>query len=124
MTLGPVRFTGKVEDIRSVYDDCDAFVCPFKEEGYGSKLKIAQALSMGICVITTSNGARGFPLSNNENALIADTDEEFIRDIVTALGNQDLRQRIGAAGRQFALRHLDWQVIGPRLRGIVADLQG
>lgn len=122
--LGAVHFTGKMEDIRSVYDECDVFVCPFKEKCYGSKLKISQALSMGICVITTLNGARGFPLLDDDTALIADTDEKFIRDIIIALGDPDLRHRIGTSGRQLALRYLDWPVIGSRIRNIIADLQG
>jgi glycosyltransferase involved in cell wall biosynthesis len=117
-----ITFSGRVDDIRPIYEMCDVFINPFLES-YGSKLKIAQALSMGICIVTTRTGARGFPLKDGETALIADNDEEFLQKLLLALNNQVLRRMIGSNGRILAEECLDWNVLGIRLRHIISEVK-
>jgi len=118
-----IIFTGRIEDIRPVYEMCHVFINPF-HDSYGSKLKISQALAMGICIVTTNNGARGFPLEDGVTALIANSEVEFLDKLLLALRNESLRSAISANGRMLAEERLDWSVLGRRLRGILREVKG
>lgn len=120
--LGEVTFTGIIPDLRPTYDGCDAFVNPFWNSSYGSKLKVAQALSMGMCIVTSPEGARGFPVTDDETALVAENEDEFVSKLVKALIHDDLRTRIGTAARQLALQKLDWPIVGRRLREVIRSV--
>lgn len=113
-----VQFTGWVEDIRPYFDQSDLFISPF-EETHGSKLKIAEAMAMAMPIVSTPEGARGFPLVDGESVLIARDDEQFAAQIVDLLADPPRLERMGAAARQVALATVDWAVLGERLRGIV-----
>jgi len=118
--LGPVEFSGPVEDIRPWYGASAVFVSPFMDS-YGSKLKVAQALAMGVCVVGTPAGVRGFPVADGESALVGRDGPQLAARIVTALRDAAVRRRLGEAGRRLALEQLDWRVLGRRLRQLVAE---
>jgi glycosyltransferase involved in cell wall biosynthesis len=118
---GEATFTRKVADIRPFYESCDVFINPFKE-AYGSKLKIPQALSMGICIVTTKEGGRGFKLVDGENAFVAGDDQEFIDKAIEALRDSDIRNKVAKNGRQYAEEHLDWCILGKKIRAIIDSI--
>lgn len=113
-----IHFTGRVEDIRPYFNNSDVFIAPF-EETHGSKLKIAEAMAMGMPIVSTPEGIRGFSLVDGESVLIAHNNEQFAIQIVGLLQDTALRDRLGAAARQVALATIDWQVLGTRLRKLV-----
>ena len=45
--------------------------------GSGIRIKILEAMSLGVTVISTSIGAEGIPATNGKNILIADTAPAF-----------------------------------------------
>jgi glycosyltransferase involved in cell wall biosynthesis len=53
-----IHFTGWVEDMRPYFNLSDVFIAPF-EETHGSKLKIAEAMAMGMAIVSTPEGIRG-----------------------------------------------------------------
>jgi glycosyltransferase involved in cell wall biosynthesis len=118
-----VHFTGRVEDIRPVFDQSDVFVAPF-EETHGSKLKIAEAMAMAIPIVSTPQGIRGFPLVEGQSVLIGRTAIELAEKAIVLLRNSEQRKAMGNAARQVALRTIDWRVLGERLRAIVDDVYG
>lgn len=109
-----IRFTGRVDDIRSYFNQSDVFIAPF-EETHGSKLKIAEAMAMGMAIVSTPEGVRGFALVDGESVLIAHTKEQFAALVVTLLTDPVLRERLGVAAREIALATIDWKVLGRRL---------
>jgi len=114
-----IRFTGKVGDLRPFYNKSSIFVNPF-DEIYGSKLKVSEALAMGICVVSYSGGVKGMPVIKDESVLIAHDNKEFAKQTIYALSNHDFAEKIGKSGRLVAEKYLDWRrVLGPRLRRIV-----
>jgi len=117
-TYDNVRFTGWVEDIRPSFNRSDVFIGPF-EETHGSKLKIAEAMAMGMAIVSTPKGIRGFPLVNGESVLIAHSDEQFASQVVRLLTDPVMQERLGAAAREVALSTIDWKMLSKRLIGIV-----
>lgn len=120
-TIPNMRFTGRVEDMRPLFDQSTIFVAPFRET-HGSKLKVAEAMAMGMPIVSTPEGVRGFPAEHGKNVLVADDAETFARCCVELLRDPEQRRRLGEAARQTALEKLDWPVLGLRLRQIVRDV--
>lgn len=118
-----MRFTGRVDDIRPYFNQSDVFIAPFQET-HGSKLKIAEAMAMGMAIVSTPQGIRGFPLIDGTSVLIAYNDEQFAAHVVDLLANATARETMGSAARQLALTTLDWAVLGARLRKLVEATYG
>jgi len=113
-----MRFTGRVDDIRPVFNQCDIFVAPF-EKTHGSKLKIAEAMAMEMPIVSTLQGVRGFSLVDGQSVLIASDTQEFAAHTATLLGNPERRFTMGQKAREVALSTIDWQVLGKHLIEIV-----
>ena len=113
-----IRFTGRVDDMRPIFDQSDVFVAPF-EETHGSKLKIAEAMAMAMPIVSTPEGVRGFSLVDGESVLIAQDFQDFARHVILLLGSQERRNKLGFAARNVALATVDWSVLGRKLAAIV-----
>jgi len=113
-----IRFTGRVEDIRPIFNASDVYVAPF-EETHGSKLKIAEAMAMGMAIVSTPEGIRGFPLVDGKSVLVAHNNEQFASHTVSLLNDPVKRKRIGVEARKIAETFIDWQVLGNRLVRII-----
>lgn len=74
--------------------------------GSGIRVKIIEAMSVGKTVVTTTVGAQGIDYTDGENLLIANTPEEFARQIKRCLDDDDFCSRVGqAAARLIAERY-------------------
>jgi polysaccharide biosynthesis protein PslH len=116
-----LRFTGKVEDIRPYFNESDIYIAPF-QDAHGSKLKIIEAMAMGMPIVSTPQGIRGFPLINGESVLIANTAQEFSAHIQALWHDRLRREQLGMNARKIALS-LDWSVLGKRLSDIIHSVQ-
>lgn len=105
---GPgVTVTGRVDDVSGYYRRARVFVCPLRV-GSGTRLKILQALSFGVAVVSTALGCSGLEVSPGEQLLVADTARDFAEAVLAALGDEDLARRLGQAGRQLIARRYTW----------------
>lgn len=118
-----VELVGAVPDERPWFDRSDVLVVPMRM-GSGVRLKVLQAMAMGVPIVSTSLGMAGVEAENGTHYLLADNPSEFARQIVDALGNRGLRQSLGKAGRKLACERYDWQVIVPRLERFYEELTG
>ncbi|MBX3232346.1 MAG: glycosyltransferase [Labilithrix sp.] len=66
-----VEVTGTVDDVRPYLARAAALVVPLRIGG-GTRLKIYEAMAMGIPVVSTTVGAEGLPLEHEEHFLRAD----------------------------------------------------
>ena len=113
-----IRFTGRVDDMRPLFNQSDVYIAPF-EETHGSKLKIAEAMAMGMCIVSTPEGVRGFPLVDGKSVFIGHSNKQFAEHVAQLLRNPVQRERAGALAREVALSTIDWKVLGKRLVNIV-----
>jgi glycosyltransferase involved in cell wall biosynthesis len=109
-----VRVTGYVKDPRDVAAKCGVFVVPLRS-GSGVRVKILDALAMGLPVVSTSIGAEGLAVKNGEHLLIADDAESFAEAVTTILNNKELAQNLGLRGRELVRQEYSWQVVEKRL---------
>jgi polysaccharide biosynthesis protein PslH len=117
-----VVVTGQVQDVRPYFRQSDVFVVPMRMGG-GVRLKILEALAMGLPVVSTTMGAEGTGLVNGEEILLADTPEQFASEVLRLLDSPELRERIAAAGRKVAEERFDWSRVTPPLLQAYEELE-
>lgn len=102
------------EDMRPWLARAAVCVCPILEGG-GTRLKILDALAMGKPVVSTTIGCEGLRVTPGENILVADTPRDFAAGLVQLFEKEELRRRMGAAGRALVEREYCWERIGQQL---------
>jgi len=113
--------TGPVDDLRSWYQKADCAVVPLRM-GSGTKLKVLEAFSMSMPVVSTGIGMEGIPVSNGCQAFIAKTPAEFAAKIVEVLRDPVKSREMGAAARVFALDY-DWKKISEEFESWIVTKQ-
>ncbi len=97
---GPnVSIRGWVPETGSHLDAARVSIAPLRV-GAGMKGKIGEALSRGIPVVTTSIGAEGMGLRDNEHLLIADDADRFAEAVVRVHEDRATWEKLAAAGRE------------------------
>ncbi len=109
-----VRVTGYVADPREVASRCGVFVVPLRS-GSGVRVKILDALAMGLPVVSTTIGAEGLAVQSGEHLLIADDPKDFAEAVVRVLTDGNLAEALGRRGRELVLQEYSWEVVGRRL---------
>lgn len=71
---------GKIKKVKDFYKNLDVLIAPIFS-GSGTRIKILEALSFGVPVITTDIGAEGINIVS-QYLLITNSKNEFIREIV------------------------------------------
>lgn len=102
-----VLWTGLISEqslLANYYQTADLFFFPTRSEGQG--IVILLAMAHGIPVVTTYlEGITDMMITSNQNGYLVELDnlEEFIYAIQNILENEELRQKMGASGREKAL---------------------
>jgi hypothetical protein len=117
-----ITVTGSVPDVRPYYAEATVLIVPLRLGG-GTRLKIVEAMAMGVPVVSTSVGAEGLDTHPGEDILIADDAVSFTKQTVRLLQNPQLRHRIATGGRLLAKRY-DWLTLAQPLVGLVEQLTG
>ena len=86
--------------------------------GAGSSLKALEPLAAGIPMVSTSVGARGYPLEPGAHYVHAHTASEFAAAILAVLRDRAAYDPMAARAREIAAAH-DWAPIGERLAASV-----
>ncbi|MCX7872239.1 MAG: glycosyltransferase [Verrucomicrobiae bacterium] len=102
--------TGTVDDVRPWLDKATAMVVPLRAGG-GTRIKIYEAMAQGTPVVSTSIGAEGLAIKDNENILIADSVEEFAQDVLTLLEDRTLGEKISKNARELVEKNFSWQKV-------------
>jgi len=110
-----VTVTGFVNDVRPYMERAQVYLCPMRDGG-GTRLKILDALAMGIPIVATQMALEGIEVAAEQEVLVADEPAEFVNQIVRLVGDQALWQRLSDNGRRFVEQHFAWPVIGEHLR--------
>ena len=119
--LGCVILTGRVEDVRQYMSCAKVFVVPLRIGG-GTRLKILEAMSFGIPVVSTSIGAEGIAYTNDKDIVIADEPQVFADAVLALLKDEGKRARLSVAGRRLVMEKYDWGIIGKKLNGIYGKM--
>ena len=112
-----IRPIGHVAELEPVMAQHRVFASPVRF-GTGIKTKNLAALTHGLPLVTTTVGAEGMRLTSGENALIADTPEEFAAAIVRAYRDEGVWRTLAVGGR----RHIESEFSERRLQVAIRKL--
>jgi glycosyltransferase involved in cell wall biosynthesis len=115
-TDASIRVTGFVDDIRSVITGSLVYVCPILDGG-GTRLKLLDAMSLGMPIVTTPMAVEGLEVQDGRHLLIREFGEEFVEGVVTCAHDAGLRQRVASEARSLVEQRYDWEIVGRALVG-------
>ncbi len=107
--------------MREYFEGADVCCLPMQEGG-GTRLKFAEAMAAGRPVVSTVNGATGVDVTDGVEVLIADSATDFAAAIVRLLGDRELRERVGDAGRAKARAQYDWARLGDDFAALLEEV--
>lgn len=105
-----IQVTGTVPDVRPYLERGAVFIVPLRIGG-GTRLKIYEAMAMGIPMVSTTIGAEGLPVRNGEHLLIADTPEEQASAIARLLQNPSLASDLASNALKLVKEHGSWDSV-------------
>lgn len=113
-----IKVTGYVDDVRKYLVNADATVIPLKIGG-GTRLKILEAMSMKVPVISTELGAEGLKTEDGTNILIAKSDIDFAEKVVSLCRDKNLANQLSENGRHLVEENYSWEDIGKELNSFL-----
>ena len=93
-----VEVSGFVDDVRSAFDEAEVFVCPIYQGG-GTRLKILDAMAMGLPIVSHSMAIEGLDIHPEEHVLVADDARSTANAVERLLTDRGLRERLGGAAQ-------------------------
>lgn len=84
-----VNLLGFVEDLDKLYHQSRAFIAPLRF-GSGIKVKVVEAMSRGIPVVTTSTGIEGLDVTNGEQLFFTDDEILFSQYLSLLMNSNDI----------------------------------
>lgn len=107
-TPNSVELTGYLPSTDAALEDAAVFVVPLRSGG-GMRVKILDAWSRGLPVVSTTIGAEGLDLRPGENILLADEPEAFADAVVRVMEDGELAARLRGEGRRTVEISYDWR---------------
>jgi len=102
-----IIITGFVDDIRTYYDKAHYFVAPLRV-ARGLQNKLLQAFACGLPVVSTDAAAEGIDCQKDTDLLIANTAQEFIKQLLLIHDDNNLRQSIINNALTLVNDHYSW----------------
>lgn len=118
-----VELLGRVADAREFLASGSAMVVPLLSGG-GVRVKILEAMALGVPVVSTRLGATGIAAQDGRQILLADDAASLASACTRLLRDRDSSVRLGRAGRARILEGHDAARIGRDLLGFLQGLGG
>ncbi|MEM7480147.1 MAG: glycosyltransferase [Acidobacteriota bacterium] len=103
-----VTVAGEVPDVLPYYISHRVMIAPIRA-GSGTRLKILEAFSAGLPVVSTTVGAEGIHCRDDEHLLLGAGAEELAEGLHRVLGDRELAERLASAGRELVEASYDWR---------------
>jgi polysaccharide biosynthesis protein PslH len=105
---GAVTVTGRVPDPVPYIERATLVAAPIRFGG-GMRVKVLEALAAGKPLVASRLAVEGLELSDGDEFVAAESDEEFADRIGGLLADESLRRRLGARARAWAQENLTWE---------------
>lgn len=117
---GAITVTGYVPDLVPYLEQAALMVIPVRAGG-GMRVRILEAFSRGIPVVTTTVGLEGIEAVPGRDVLVADTPEDLAASVMRLMGDHDLQERLSHNSRKLAESLYDWRVALQKLDGVYEE---
>ena len=111
---GAIELRGFVEDVREPLARYSVFVCPILS-GSGMRVKLLEAFSAGIPVVSTRLGAEGLTSKDGEICALADSPDTFATKIVELFADCQKATALARTARERVVATRDMTVLTKQL---------
>ncbi len=105
-----IEVTGFVDDIKPYFDKAHIFIAPF-QIARGVQNKVLQAMACALPVVSTKLGAEGILCENEHDILIAETSEQFVKQVLALANSETYRRDIGQRALKTINNNYAWQSV-------------
>jgi polysaccharide biosynthesis protein PslH len=114
--------TGYVPDLAPYLRKAAVMVVPVLAGG-GMRVRILEAFSKGMPVVTTTIGLEGIDAQPGHDVLVEDEPQAFADAVARVMGDPALQARLAFHGRALVTSRYDWQVVLQELEPIFTETQ-
>lgn len=117
-----VDVLGFVEDLDAEIQNWDAMVVPLKVGG-GTRLKILEAFSKRIPVISTRLGAYGIEAVHGRHILLADEPLIFAEQCLQLIHNRKMSEHLTSNAYQLYSANYTWEIVSKKVKKIIEFIE-
>lgn len=107
---GVIKVTGYVDDLRPYLEESALMVVPVRAGG-GMRVRILEAFSYAMPVVTTTVGLEGISGMPEHDVLVADTPVDFASRTLELLDNPSLQEKLSTNGRELVTKCYNWRAV-------------
>jgi glycosyltransferase involved in cell wall biosynthesis len=112
-----------VPEVLPYYQKARVALAPLRAGG-GTRLKILEAMALGVPVVATTVGCEGLHARPDREVAIGDTPGDFARKTIELLTSDSYWHGLADGGRELVERDYDWDKLAMRLLGIYRQVSG
>ncbi|MCL4360441.1 glycosyltransferase [Patescibacteria group bacterium] len=112
---GGISFVGHVTDLRPYFKQASVFIVPLFS-GSGIRIKILEAMTAGVPIVSTSVGAEGIPVTHGKNIYLADNPANFAKCISLLLTEKKLHHKVSNNAKAFVRKHYNSALLDKTLK--------
>ncbi len=109
---------GFVDDIRMPMEKAAIYVCPI-DDGGGTKLKVLDALAMGIPLIAHPIACEGINVKEGDTVVFARTANEYVKEIEALMRSPTKRELMSRAGIRLIEENYSYSTIGKKIKSVI-----
>ena len=115
-----VKVTGYVPELAPYLEQSALMVVPVRAGG-GMRVRILEAFSFAMPVVTTTIGLEGIHAELEKDVIVADAAGDFAERVCELLEDVSLQEKLATNGRRLAETKYDWQVVLDAMRPIYEE---
>lgn len=119
---GSITVTGYVPDLVPYLEQAAIMVVPVRAGG-GMRVRILEAFSRAMPVVTTTIGIEGIDATPDLNVIIEDDPQKFASAVVRLIKNEELQAKLAENGRRLAESQYDWRVVLDKLNTLYKNVE-
>jgi polysaccharide biosynthesis protein PslH len=112
--------TGYVDSVLPYLEETDVFVVPLRI-GSGMRIKILEALCMGIPIVSTAIGMEGIEAVPGKDLLVADTPEDFAKSVIHVMETPVVAGELSQRGRQLIQEKYSIPIVGSQWEKLLTN---
>jgi len=105
-----INVAANAPSLRPFLESAAVAICPLLS-GSGTRLKILEAFSAGVPMVSTRIGAEGLEAKDGVHLFLRDTAEEFASAVCQLLDSFENKEALRCRARKLVQEKYDWQVI-------------